>query len=218
MSTIATPRRTRRTVGGAGDAHQPAFGLHDRVVAGLLPARSGVAEAGDRAVDQPRIARRRASRSRARAWSACPGRKFSTSTSAFAISCSSTRAPSGVLEVERDAFLVAVDAEEVRALALEKRRPQARVSSPLPGCSILMTRAPMSASSIVQYGPDSTRVRSRTVIPSSGAIWDEYRLSSRSRVDARSRRSGPTAARRRSASGCRCAGRWRFPRAGPSSG
>jgi hypothetical protein len=28
--------------------------------------------------------------------------------------------------------------------------PHARVSSPLPGCSILMTRAPMSASSIVQ--------------------------------------------------------------------
>ena len=38
------------------------------------------------------------------------------------------RAPFGLLEVERDAFLVAVDAEEVRALALEKRRaPRARV-------------------------------------------------------------------------------------------
>ena len=41
--------------------------------------------------------------------------------------------------------------------------PHARVSSPRPGCSILMTRAPMSASSIVQYGPDSTRVKSTTV-------------------------------------------------------
>src|SRR5687768_11413281 len=46
--------------------------------------------------------------------------------------------------------------------------PQARVSSPLPGCSTLMTRAPMSPSSIVQYGPDRTRVRSRTVRPASG--------------------------------------------------
>ena len=33
-----------------------------------------------------------------------------------------------MLEVERDAFLVAVDAEEVRALAFEKRRaPRSRV-------------------------------------------------------------------------------------------
>ena len=32
-----------------------------------------------------------------------------------------------------------------------------------------MTRAPMSASSIVQYGPDRTRVKSSTVSPESGA-------------------------------------------------
>src|SRR5437868_2738758 len=58
--------------------------------------------------------------------------------------------------------------------------PHARVSSPLPGCSILMTRAPMSARSIVQYGPERTRVRSRTVTPWRGAIVGDadvyYRL------------------------------------------
>src|SRR5437667_464671 len=45
---------------------------------------------------------------------------------------------------------------------------QPRVSSPLPGSSILMTSAPMSPSSIAQYGPARTRVRSRTRIPFSG--------------------------------------------------
>src|ERR1044071_9973979 len=48
--------------------------------------------------------------------------------------------------------------------------PQARVSSPTPGRSILITRAPMSASCMVQYGPDSTRVKSTTINPSSGCI------------------------------------------------
>ena len=37
--------------------------------------------------------------------------------------------------------------------------PHARVSSPRPGCSTLITRAPRSPSSIVQYGPDNTRVK-----------------------------------------------------------
>src|SRR4029453_16432128 len=42
------------------------------------------------------------------------------------------------------------------------------MSSPPPGRSILITRAPRSASRRVQYGPARTRVRSRTVSPSSG--------------------------------------------------
>src|SRR5262249_34138334 len=45
---------------------------------------------------------------------------------------------------------------------------QPRGSSPWPGSSILMTSAPMSPSSIAQYGPARTRVRSRTRIPFSG--------------------------------------------------
>src|SRR5688500_18806723 len=45
---------------------------------------------------------------------------------------------------------------------------QPRVSSPLPGSSTLMTSAPMSPSSIAQYGPARTRVRSSTRIPFNG--------------------------------------------------
>ena len=51
----------RRAVGGAGDAHQPALGLHHRVVARLVAPRAGLAEAGDRAVDEPRVPRARPS-------------------------------------------------------------------------------------------------------------------------------------------------------------
>src|SRR5262245_61773908 len=42
--------------------------------------------------------------------------------------------------------------------------------SPVPGSSILMTSAPKSPSIIVATAPGSSRVRSNTVIPSSGRI------------------------------------------------
>src|SRR5215211_4229566 len=46
-----------------------------------------------------------------------------------------------------------------------------RVESPSGG-STLMTRAPMSASNIAQYGPAITWVASRTTMPSSSVAWD----------------------------------------------
>src|SRR5262247_1324835 len=45
---------------------------------------------------------------------------------------------------------------------------QPRVSSPLPGSSILITSAPMSPSDMAQKGPARTRVRSITRMPDSG--------------------------------------------------
>src|SRR6476659_8324903 len=53
--------------------------------------------------------------------------------------------------------------------------PQPRVSSPVPGISILMTSAPMSPSIIVQYGPARARVRSRTRLPSRGPAIEHSR-------------------------------------------
>ena len=47
----------RRAIGVAGDAHQPALGLHHRVVSRLVPPRPGLAEARDRAVDDAAGAR-----------------------------------------------------------------------------------------------------------------------------------------------------------------
>src|SRR5688572_29791392 len=46
----------------------------------------------------------------------------------------------------------------------------ARVESPAGG-STLITRAPMSQSSIAQYGPAITCVTSRTIMPSSNVVW-----------------------------------------------
>src|SRR5882724_4004336 len=48
--------------------------------------------------------------------------------------------------------------------------PQPRVSSPVPGGSILITSAPMSPSIMVQSGPARMRVRSTTRIPASGPL------------------------------------------------
>src|SRR4029077_3306400 len=88
------------------------------------------------------------------------------------MSCSSSARPSGCLKSSVTLSLLRL---MLRKYALSPSRnggPQPRVSSPLPGCSTLMTRAPMSASSIVQYGPDNTRVKSRIVVPSSGGVID----------------------------------------------
>lgn len=48
--------------------------------------------------------------------------------------------------------------------------PHALVSSPFLGFSTLITSAPRSPRSIVQYGPASTRVKSRTRMPCSGPV------------------------------------------------
>src|SRR5688572_13200714 len=48
-------RALRLIVGLAGDAHHAAHTLDHEVVARALPIRAGLAEARDRAVDEPRI-------------------------------------------------------------------------------------------------------------------------------------------------------------------
>jgi len=49
-----------------------------------------------------------------------------------------------------------------------KGGPHARVSSPVPGFSILITSAPRSANCIVAKGPARTRVKSKTLMPARG--------------------------------------------------
>src|SRR6185503_10340510 len=57
------------------------------------------------------------------------------------------------------------------ALSLPWLPAMVRVESPAGG-STLITRAPMSASNIAQYGPAMTWVASRTTMPSSNVGWD----------------------------------------------
>src|SRR3990170_2148962 len=96
-----------------------------------------------------------------------PGRKFSSSTSARRISLRRMSCPSGAFRLSVRLFLPRLTAMKYVASPPAKGG-QPRVSSPLPGSSTLMTSAPMSASSMEQKGPASTRVRSTTRIPASG--------------------------------------------------
>src|SRR4029450_2111384 len=96
-----------------------------------------------------------------------PGRKFSSTTSAFAMSPWRMAWPSGAFRFSVRLFLLRfTDMKYVASPPANGAQP--RVSSPLPGSSILITSAPMSPSAIAQNGPASTRVRSMTRMAASG--------------------------------------------------
>jgi hypothetical protein len=84
----------------------------------------------------------------------------------------------GRLQVDPDRPLVPVDRQVVRRdtrivgsqpAGAHQGGPQARVPSPSGG-STLITAAPRSARSIVQYGPASTVEQSTTTMPASGPL------------------------------------------------
>src|SRR2546427_10612966 len=96
-----------------------------------------------------------------------PGLKFSRITSALATSLRRMACPSGAFMLRVRLFLLRLTERKYVASPPENGG-QPRVSSPLPGSSILITSAPMSPRIIEQKGPASTRVRSSTRIPDSG--------------------------------------------------
>src|SRR6266850_3252703 len=96
-----------------------------------------------------------------------PVRKFSSTTSLFLTSRSSSVRPSGALRLSVTLCLLRLTARKYVA-SPPTNGGHERVSSPLPGSSILITSAPMSPRIIEQKGPASTRVRSSTRIPDSG--------------------------------------------------
>ena len=114
----------RRAVGGTGDAHQAALGLHHRVVAGFFASGAGLAVARDRAVDDAWVARphrrgvelKRVERAGAEVLDHHVGLRQQL------LDHIERARP---LEVDGHAFLVAVHAQEVRALVAEERRPPA---------------------------------------------------------------------------------------------
>ena len=57
---MATPDLLRRPVRLAGDVHDPGHALDEEIVAGALRVGPGLAEAGDRAIDEPRVERAQA--------------------------------------------------------------------------------------------------------------------------------------------------------------
>ena len=113
---------------------------------------------------------RRRLRSRARASPSCPAGSFRRARRPCRAAAPAPVARAGALRSSVRLSLLRLMLRKYALSLPMNGGPHARVSSPLPGCSILITRAPMSASSIVQYGPESTRVKSRTVMPASGAV------------------------------------------------
>ena len=71
-SVTATPTREGSPSAGPVMSISPGFGLHHRVVAGFVAPRPGVAVAGDRRVDEPRVERRQACSYPKPAARACP--------------------------------------------------------------------------------------------------------------------------------------------------
>ena len=115
----------RRTLRGSRDAHQAALALHHGVVSRLMASRSGLPESRDRAIHEARM--RRVQRvevephlgERARA-------EILDQHIAFRDEPVENRAPVGLLEIQRDAFFVSIDAQEIGALALVRGVPIAR--------------------------------------------------------------------------------------------
>ena len=97
-----------------------------------------------------------------------PGRKFSSTTSAFAMSARRISCPSAGFMLSVRLFLFRFT-ERKYVASPPTKGGQPRVSSPLPGSSILITSAPMSPRDMAQKGPARTRVRSMTRMPDSGA-------------------------------------------------
>src|SRR5262249_56567196 len=97
--------------------------------------------------------------------SASPGRRLWIKTSASSARRTTMSRPSSL---ERSSASERLFAFAARNSGLSPPRPQARVSSPTPGRSTLITSAPSAPSSCVQYGPASETVKSTTRTFSSG--------------------------------------------------
>ena len=161
----------RPPVGLAGDAHQPRHRLGEEVVAGQRArlVRPGP-ERGHRARHEARVRRRAASRRRApSAPSGRAGRTRSARRRGRPAGAPARRRPG-----RRGRAPASACCGSGRGSTSPRRSrhggPQARVSSPPSGRSTLTTSAPRSPSSIAASGPASTREKSATRMPSSGAI------------------------------------------------
>ena len=109
----------RRVVGPAGDAHAAAHALHDLVERRPLRVGAGLAEAGDRAGDDPGIDRRKRRVVDLEALRHA-GAEVVEHHVGLAHQVVEDRPPRLLLEVDADALLAAVERHEVRAHAVAR--------------------------------------------------------------------------------------------------
>ena len=139
--------------------------------AGRRPSSCATARravAGDRAVDELGAGGTQRRRRRAPAASAAPGIEVLHEHVGGVDQPVEQRAIAGVLDVELEALLAAIEPDEVAATAPWTVRSYARAKSPMPGRSTLITRAPRSARWRVASGA-ATACSSETTVMSSSA-------------------------------------------------
>src|SRR3990170_3687446 len=95
-----------------------------------------------------------------------PGRKFSARMSAWPASRRMSACPSGARRLQVMDFLFRDSASHQYESPSAAGVPSRRRSSPVPGCSTLMTPAPNSPSKVQQNGAATKVARSRTMSPS----------------------------------------------------
>src|SRR6516165_7534887 len=156
----------RRAVGLAGDAHEAAHRLGDEIEGRAVAISPAGAKAGDVAIDESGVECREPRRVEADAGQYA-GAEILNQHVAPGDQLFQDRAPFSMPEIEGQRALVALKPAKYQ-LKSSRTTPCRRTGSPSPGVSILITSAPISASSIEQNGPARMRVRSTTRSPDSG--------------------------------------------------
>lgn len=109
---------------------------------------------------------------------AAPGTRFCTNTSALFMSSLSTwRSGDCLMSRVNDSLFRLVHTKWLQSSPCTLLSWY-RTKSPVPGRSILMTRAPRSANCLVQYGPLITCSRATTSMPSNGRFWGWLKVQS----------------------------------------
>jgi len=149
----------------AGDAHDPARGLHQRVVSGVFGERAAAAEGADRAVAEPAVEGAQIGRTEAEPL--CATRAKALDAHGRALRQAQQRIPPCRCgEVESERALAGAGREEHHAPAGGEWRP--------PGARLVAVARMLDLDNVgaaricVQYGPAGELVRSSTRMPSSG--------------------------------------------------
>ena len=156
--------RRPRVVGGPSGAPvmliKPALALRDRVVAGLAAPGPVGSVAGDRGVDEPRVARAAPPRRRTPGGRACPAGSSRPARRPRPPAAAGCARPSSCLRFSVSERLPRLTERKYVLSPSTKGGPQPRVSSPFSGSSILTTSAPASASAMraVGAGQDAREV------------------------------------------------------------
>src|ERR1700722_13099631 len=105
--------------------------------------------------------------------SSVPGLKLSITTSATFASAIAASRPAGDFRSIAQLRLLRLTDRKYELSPLANGGPYRRLSSPIRGSSIFTTSAPRSPRCIVAKGPETTRHRSKTLMPERASVLDD---------------------------------------------